>query len=40
MDEGTSTETSPLLDEKEVPKVEAPLCQYVTKLEKTTWFYF
>ena len=34
MDEGTSTEISPLLDEKEVPKVEAPLCQYVIKLEK------
>ena len=34
MDKATSTKTSPSLDEEEVPKVEAPLWQCVTKLEK------
>ena len=33
MDEITSTETSPSLDE-EVPNADAPLLQYVNKLEK------
>ena len=33
MDEVTSIETSPLLDE-EVPNADAPLWQYVNKLEK------
>ena len=33
MDEVTSTETSPSLDE-EVPNVDGPLWQYVNKLEK------
>ena len=33
MDEVISTETSPSLDE-EVPNDEAPLWQYVTKIEK------